>query len=110
VATLDALSNGRCVLGVGVGWSKEEFAALGVPFEGRARRAEEYVAAIETLWRREVATFHGEFVHFDAVRVNRGPARDRRLPIFVGGNSRAALRGPLRLVMDGTGSVSAWRR
>ncbi len=90
--TLDTLSRGRLVLGVGVGWSAEEFAALGVPFEGRARRTEEYVAAIRTLWRDDVATFHGEFTHFDAIRVNPRPVRDRRVPIVVGGNSTAALR------------------
>lgn len=90
-ATLDALSRGRLVLGIGVGWSAEEFAALGVPFEGRGRRAEEYVAAIQTLWRDDVATFHGAFTHFDAIRVNPRPIRDRRVPIFVGGNSAAAL-------------------
>jgi probable F420-dependent oxidoreductase len=90
-ASLDALSKGRFVLGVGVGWSAEEFAALGVPFERRARRTEEYVAAMRTLWRDDVATFHGEFAHFDAIRVNPRPIRDRRVPIFVGGNSTAAL-------------------
>jgi probable F420-dependent oxidoreductase len=91
-ASLDALSGGRLVLGFGIGWSAEEFAALGVPFEARAHRTEEYVAAIRTLWRDDVASFHGEFVHFDAIRVNPRPHRDRRIPIFLGGNSNAALR------------------
>lgn len=91
-ATLDTLSGGRLTLGVGVGWSREEFDALGVPFERRGARTKEYVDAIRTLWRHDVASFDGEFVHFDAVRVNPKPVRDRRIPIVVGGNSDAALR------------------
>ena len=64
-ATLDTLSGGRLTLGVGVGWSREEFDALGVPFERRAARTAEYVAAMRTLWREDVASFDGEFVRFD---------------------------------------------
>ncbi|GAB3964656.1 LLM class F420-dependent oxidoreductase [Actinoallomurus acanthiterrae] len=91
-ATLDVLSGGRLTLGIGVGWSAEEFAALGVPFADRARRTAEYVAAMRTLWSHEVASFHGEFARFDAIRVNPKPARGRRIPVVVGGNSDAALR------------------
>jgi probable F420-dependent oxidoreductase len=91
-ASLDRLSGGRLTLGVGVGWSKEEFAALGVPFEHRAARTAEYVSAMRTLWRDDVASFDGKFVDFDAIRVNPKPVRDRRIPVVVGGNSDAALR------------------
>ena len=91
-ATLDTLSGGRMVLGVGIGWSAEEFAALGVPFERRGRRAAEYVAAMRALWADDVASFSGEFVRFGEVRVNPRPVRDRRIPVVVGGNSDAALR------------------
>jgi probable F420-dependent oxidoreductase len=91
-ATLDTLSGGRFTLGIGVGWSREEFDALGVPFARRAARTAEYVEAIRTLWRDDVAYFHGEFVGFDAVRVNPKPVRNRRVPIVLGGNSDAALR------------------
>src|SRR5215218_598247 len=56
-ASLDVLSCGRLTLGIGVGWSREEFDALGVPFAGRARRAAEYVAAMRALWRDDVASF-----------------------------------------------------
>src|SRR6201991_741315 len=91
-ATLDTLSGGRLTLGIGVGWSREEFDALGVPFERRGARTREYVDAIRTLWRDDVASFDGEFVRFDVVRVNPKPVRDRRIPIVLGGNSDAALR------------------
>ncbi|HTY34888.1 LLM class F420-dependent oxidoreductase [Mycobacterium sp.] len=99
-ASLDRLSRGRLTLGVGVGWAKEEFAALGVPFEHRGARTAEYVAAMRALWHDDVASFDGDFVGFDAIRVNPKPLRDRRIPIVLGGNSDAALR---RVVVWGDG-------
>src|SRR4051794_40852024 len=89
-ASLDVLSGGRLTLGVGVGWSREEFDALGVPFERRGARAAEYAAAMRAVWRDEVARFEGEFARFEAIRVNPKPLRGR-IPIMVGGNSDAAL-------------------
>ena len=91
-ASLDRLSGGRLTLGVGVGWSRDEFAALGVPFEHLAARTAEYVAAMRILWRDDIASFDGKFVAFDSIRVNPKPATDRRIPIVVGGNSDPALR------------------
>ena len=91
-ATLASLSGGRFTLGVGIGWSREEFEALGVSFERRGARTAEYVEAMRTLWRDDVASFDGEFVQFGSVRVNPKPLRDRRIPIVLGGNSDAALR------------------
>jgi probable F420-dependent oxidoreductase len=90
-ATLDVLSGGRFTLGIGIGWSAEEFAALGVPFGGRGRRTAEYVAAMRRLWADDVASFSGEFTRFESVRVNPKPVRGRRIPVVVGGNSDAAL-------------------
>ncbi|MBV9793914.1 MAG: LLM class F420-dependent oxidoreductase [Actinobacteria bacterium] len=90
-ATLDLLSGGRLTLGVGVGWSAEEFAALGVPFARRGQRTAEYVAALRTLWADDVASFSGEFTQFTAVRVNPRPVRGRRIPVVFGGNSDASL-------------------
>ncbi|MFG2603273.1 LLM class F420-dependent oxidoreductase [Streptomyces sp. NPDC048514] len=91
-ATLDALSAGRFTLGVGIGWSADEFAALGVPFTGRGRRTEEYITAMRTLWREDVASFEGDFTHFRDVRVNPKPVRDRRIHVVMGGNGDTALR------------------
>jgi probable F420-dependent oxidoreductase len=90
-ATLDVLSAGRLTLGLGIGWSAEEFAALGVPFPRRAHRTAEYVAAMRTLWADDPASFTGEFTRFDSVRVNPKPVRDSRIPIVLGGNSDASL-------------------
>lgn len=90
-ASLDVLCDGRLTVGVGVGWSREEFAALGVPFAGRGRRADEYLQAMRVLWREDLASFDGEFVCFREVRVNPKPVRDRKIPLVIGGNSDAAL-------------------
>ncbi|MGH3304234.1 MAG: TIGR03619 family F420-dependent LLM class oxidoreductase, partial [Streptosporangiaceae bacterium] len=84
-ATLDVLSGGRLTLGVGIGWSADEFAALGIPFARRGLRTAEHVAAMRTLWSDDVASFSGEFTRFDAVRVNPKPVRGRRIPVVVGG-------------------------
>jgi probable F420-dependent oxidoreductase len=90
-ASLDKLSGGRLALGIGIGWSREEFEALGVPFKRRAARTAEYVDAMRTIWQDDVASFDGEFVNFTSIRVNPKPVRDRRIPIVLGGNSDAAL-------------------
>ncbi len=100
VASLDSLCGGRFTLGVGVGWSREEFDALGIPFARRGARATEYLGAMRALWRDDVASFEGEFVSFTNVRVNPKPVRDRHIPVFFGGNSNAALE---RVAMLGDG-------
>jgi probable F420-dependent oxidoreductase len=94
-ASLDVLSGGRLTLGVGVGWAREEFAALGVPFARRGARATEYVAALRAVWHDDPASFAGEFVAFDRVRVNPKPVHGR-IPVVVGGNSDAALERAAR--------------
>ncbi len=99
-ASLDRLGSGRLTLGVGIGWAREEFDALGVPFERRAQRTAEYVDAIRTVWRDDVASYDGDFVGFKSIRVNPKPVRNGRIPIVLGGNSDAALR---RVVAWGDG-------
>lgn len=92
VASLDNMAgSGRVLLGVGVGWLAEEFAALGVPFEERGRRTDEYVAAMRALWREECASFRGRYVSFDRVFCRPRPAA-RRIPVIVGGDTRTAAR------------------
>ncbi len=90
-ASLDVLSKGRFVLGVGIGWSREEFTALGIPFAGRANRTREFVEVMRTLWREDVATYQGELVRFREVRSYPKPFAGRRVPVVLGGNSDAAL-------------------
>ncbi|MBL6080990.1 LLM class F420-dependent oxidoreductase [Belnapia sp. T18] len=96
VATLDHMSGGRIELGIGVGWLREEFDALGVPFAERGRRADEYVGAMRALWREDGASFAGRFVSFDGVTCDPKPLA-RTVPIIVGGHSEAAARRAGRL-------------
>src|SRR5262249_59027808 len=86
VATLDRLAGGgRVLLGIGVGWLAEEFATLGVPFDDRGARTDEYVAAMRALWSQECASFHGRFVSFDSVFCRPLPPQ-RRIPIILAGD------------------------
>jgi probable F420-dependent oxidoreductase len=91
VASLDRLSGGRFALGVGIGWSAEEFEALGVPFARRGPRTAAYVAAMRILWSEEIASFESEFVRFHEIRVNPKPVQES-LPVIVGGNADSARR------------------
>jgi probable F420-dependent oxidoreductase len=91
VATLDRLSGGRVILGIGVGWLREEFAALGVPFAGRGERTDEYVAAMRALWTQDLASFSGPTVSFHDVYLRPTPVR-RPVPIVIGGHSERAAR------------------
>jgi probable F420-dependent oxidoreductase len=96
VASLDHLSGGRVLLGIGVGWLEEEFDAIGVPFADRGRRTDEYVAAMRELWSAERPSFHGEFVQFDGAYCRPQPVNGQ-VPIIVGGHSLAAARRAGRL-------------
>ena len=92
IAALDHLSGGRINLGVGLGWSPEEFAALGVPFERRGARCDDYIKAMTCLWTDEVATYDGEFVSFTGAVQLPKPVQSPRPPVIIGGQSPAALR------------------
>ena len=96
-ATLDQLSGGRLVLGVGLGWSREEFAALGVPFERRGERTEQYVAAMRTLWRDDPASFDSDFVRFDSVRMHPKPSRRSQHPHHSGRQQRLGVTSHRRV-------------
>jgi len=92
VADVDYLSGGRFDFGVGIGWLREEFEALGVPFSGRASRCAEYIEAMKALWTTEgVVSFSGETVQFEDCYFNPKPVQTPHPPIFFGGESEAAL-------------------
>jgi probable F420-dependent oxidoreductase len=92
VASLDVLSGGRLIFGVGIGWLKEEFRALGIPPQQRAARTREYVEAMKIVWTAEAADYHGAFCDFSAVHVYPKPVQRPYPPILFGGESTAALR------------------
>ncbi|MAG04704.1 MAG: LLM class F420-dependent oxidoreductase [Acidimicrobiaceae bacterium] len=96
VGTLDELAGGRVELGIGVGWLREEFEAMGVPWERRAARTDEYVSVLRTLWSGNGVSFDGDFVSFNEVSSNPKPANGT-VPVVVGGHSHAAARRAGRL-------------
>ena len=96
LATLDQLSGGKVELGLGVGWLQEEFDALGVPWERRGARNDEYIEAMRTLWSGPEVEFHGEFVDFPTVTCSPRPVQPS-IPILVGGDSDVAIRRAARL-------------
>ncbi len=89
VATLDFMSGGRIILGIGVGWLREEFEALGVPFAERGARTEEYMHALRALWTMDRPSYDGRFVHFKDAYMRPKPANGT-VPIVIGGHSKAA--------------------
>jgi probable F420-dependent oxidoreductase len=97
VATLDALSGGRVRLGVGLGWQKEEYAAIGVPYRDRGRRLDENIEAMRALWGPGPSSYAGRHVAFERVHCDPKPARPEGVPILIGGSSEAAARRAGRL-------------
>jgi probable F420-dependent oxidoreductase len=97
LATVDVLSGGRLTVGVGVGWLREEFEALGAPdFDRRGAASDEILTIFKTLWMGAPASFSGEFFRFDEVRCLPAPVQKPHPPIWIGGHSRAALRRAAR--------------
>lgn len=96
-ATVDVLSGGRLVLGVGVGYLAVEFAAMGVPMERRRARFREHVRALQAMWTLEEPLFHGEFVTVDGVDAYPRPVRPGGPPLVLGGATSAALQDAAEL-------------
>lgn len=92
VASLDKLSHGRFDFGVGIGWMKEEFDALQVPWPKRAQRTRDYLNAMTALWTQEESAYSGEFCSFPSVRSYPKPVQQPHPPIIFGGESEPALR------------------
>ena len=93
LATLDVLSKGRLVVGVGVGWMREEFEALGLPpFEERGAVTDEYIRAFKELWTSDDPSFEGKYCRFSNISFLPKPVQKPHPPIWVGGESRRALR------------------
>lgn len=96
VATLDSFTGGRVQLGVGVGWLREEFDAVGVPFEDRGARTDEYIEAMRELWSAAEPTYSGRFVSFDRALSYPKPAHSS-VPVVIGGHTPFAARRAGRL-------------
>jgi probable F420-dependent oxidoreductase len=100
LASLDVVSGGRLLFGLGVGYLEAEFRALGVPFEERGARADEYIDAIKALWTQEQPAFEGRHVSFGGIQARPRPLQQPHPPFIVGGASPPALR---RAVTKGNG-------
>src|SRR5919108_2156896 len=98
LATIDVLSRGRVTVGAGVGWLREEFAALGAAdFDRRGAVSDEYLRIFKTLWTQNPASFEGEFYRFAELKCLPQPVQKPHPPIWIGGHSTPALRPPARL-------------
>jgi probable F420-dependent oxidoreductase len=103
VASVDQLCGGRMVFGAGVGWSQEEYRALGVPWERRWARLDDYVAAMRCLWSTPISTHHSEFTNFDEAFSYPKPKAGGGIPVFFGGNGDLTLR---RVARSGQGWIA----
>ncbi len=92
VADVDVLSGGRVDFGVGVGWLREEFEALAMPFEHRGPRTREHLEVMKELWTKETASFKGEYYELPACRLYPKPVQQPHPPIHFGGETTAALQ------------------
>jgi probable F420-dependent oxidoreductase len=95
-ASIAQLSRGRLIMGVGVGWMEEEFAALGVPFADRGRMADEHLEIVARLWTEERVSYQGQFYRFQDLAFYPKPIQRPRIPIWVGGEGAAAQRRTAR--------------
>src|SRR5437867_6442387 len=100
LTTIDTLSNGRLICGVGVGWWKQELEILGAPFAMRGRQADEMLRVFKELWTSDRPAFHGEFYRFSDIGFAPKPVQKPHPPIWVGGDSAGAFR---RVVTLGDG-------
>lgn len=100
LASLDSLSKGRLILGVGVGWSEHEYEVLGIPYHDRGRRTDDYLKAMKALWSQDRPAYHGRYVSFDSLQANPRPVQQPNPPIVIGGLSPGSYR---RAVEQGDG-------
>jgi probable F420-dependent oxidoreductase len=104
LATLQNLSEGRLILGAGVGWLQAEFAALGVPFRERGRRMDEGIAIMRAVWSRDPVTFSARHIPAVIEEMRMLPQPVKPIPVWIGGSSKAALARAIRLADGWHGS------
>jgi len=97
LATLQNLSDGRLILGAGVGWLEAEFAALGVPFNERGRRTDEGIAMMRAVWTDDPVSFEAKWIPAVIDEMRMQPKPEKPIPIWIGGTSEPALKRALRL-------------
>lgn len=100
ISSLDQLSQGRIILGIGAGWLKKEFDALGIPYDKRGEMANEFLDILKTLWTQENPSFNGKYFNFSDIKFLPKPLQQPHPPIWVGGGSDKAIE---RAIQDGDG-------
>jgi probable F420-dependent oxidoreductase len=95
-ASLDVLTNGRIICGVGVGWLEKEFEILGAPYAQRGAMTDEFLQIFKVLWTEADPEFHGRFYHIEGIQFYPKPVQKPHIPIWVGGHTRLALRRTAR--------------
>ncbi len=83
--TLDVLSKGRCIAGLGIGWSKDEYHASNIPFRDRGKRADEYIQILKKIWTEDIVEFKGRYYSIPASKVGPKPIQKSHIPIYFGG-------------------------
>ncbi|MSQ07353.1 MAG: LLM class F420-dependent oxidoreductase [Dehalococcoidia bacterium] len=91
-ASLDVLTGGRMICGVGVGWLEKEFDTLNVPYAQRGAMTDEYLEVFKVLWTQDDPVYHGQFCHIEGIQFSPKPVQKPHIPIWVGGHTNAALR------------------
>ena len=86
-ATLDVLSQGRAICGLGIGWSKDEYQAVNIPFSNRGQRADEFIQALKKIWTEDIIEFKGEYYNIPASKIGPKPIQKPHPPIYLGGFS-----------------------
>ena len=86
-ATLDVLSGGRAIAGLGIGWSKDEYQVSNIPFENKGKRADEFIQALKKIWTEDIVEFKGNYYNIPASKIGPKPIQKPHIPIFMGGFS-----------------------
>jgi alkanesulfonate monooxygenase SsuD/methylene tetrahydromethanopterin reductase-like flavin-dependent oxidoreductase (luciferase family) len=86
-ATLDILSEGRAIAGLGIGWSKDEYQASDIPYENRGKRADEFIQVLKKIWTEDIVEFKGEYYNIPASKIGPKPTQKPNIPIYLGGFS-----------------------
>jgi probable F420-dependent oxidoreductase len=97
LGTLDVLSGGRLDVGLGLGWSIDEYEAVGVPYKARGRRADEFLRCLDAIWSNEVVEFHGEFYNVPRCKVEPRPIQKPRPPLTIGGYGSTVVKRAVTL-------------
>jgi alkanesulfonate monooxygenase SsuD/methylene tetrahydromethanopterin reductase-like flavin-dependent oxidoreductase (luciferase family) len=100
-ATLDVLSEGRTICGLGIGWSKDEYQVSNIPFKERGKRADEFIQALKRIWTDDVVEFKGKFYNIPASKIGPKPIQKPAIPIYLGGFSPNTFSRIIRYGLNG---------